>query len=847
MTLALKRIVSAGTIIVMVVAFEYLQPANLRAVVPQPSKARSLNVSQVSAPGAAAAAFVPPTNRAHLDRYCVRCHNDRSRAGGLTLEKLDMEQVGPNAAVWETVVRKLRARAMPPAGLPRPDETTYEALVSSLENALDQAAAAHPNPGRPAIHRLNRTEYTNAIRDLLFLEINAQALLPGDDVTHGFDNSADILTISTSLLERYLAAARRISRLAVGDPSISPVVETYRTPKLLIQADRTSEELPFASRGGMAIRHHFPLDGEYVIRVRLTRTMEEFFPRLSEPQDLEVRLDGQRISSFAIGKDAFSSEGKFLARGARYRGVPTHYEQAADSGLEVRVEVKAGTHVVGVAFRNKRAAIEGFMPEYRPNLCFWGICSIFWPEPPVDVELGVDTVDIGGPYGAVGTGSTKSRQRIFVCRPRDAQSESSCAQQILTTLARRAFRRPVRDTDIRPLLAFYQSGRSVGGFDNGIQKALERLLVDPEFLFRLERDPQNVPHGTAYQLSDVELASRLSFFLWSSIPDDDLLELAERQTLSNPAVLEHQVRRMLADERALALTTNFAAQWLYLRNVRSVTPDTHAFPEFDDNLREAFQQETTLFLASQLQEDRPVMDLFSARYTFVNERLARHYGLPNIYGNHFRRVTFEDDRRAGLLGHGSILTVTSHAHRTSPVLRGKWLLENFMGMPPPAPPPDVPALPENGEGGAMPTSVRERLEQHRKNPTCASCHSTMDPLGFALENFDGLGKWRETSEGGKLVDAVGTLPDGTTFNGPAELRMALRNREYEFARTVTEKLLIYALGRGLEHFDGPAVRRILRESTSANYSWSSIILGIVKSPPFQMRRSPELPVVSNAH
>jgi hypothetical protein len=643
--------------------------------------------------------------------------------------------------------------------------------------------------------------------------------------------------MSTALLERYLAAAGRISRLAVGDGATAPVVETYRVPIELFQDERESEDLPFGSRGGIAIRHHFPVDAEYAIRIRLQRDpVEELFPRLSEPEDLEVRLDGALLNRFSVGKDAFSSEGKFLERKQYADASPTSYEVSADRDLEVRFVAKAGRRIIGVAFVQKRSAIEGFLPEHRPSVCHptW-LCS---GRSRADVELGVDSVDVGGPYNPQGPGDTPSRRRLFVCRPEGIQDEESCAKKILATVARRAVRRPVVDSDVETLLGFYRVGRAAGTFEGGIQKALERLLVDPEFLFRIERDPQDVAPGAAYRLTDLELASRLSFFLWSSIPDEELLQVAQRGELKEFEILERQVRRMLADERASALVTNFAAQWLHLRNMRAVRPDVYAFPEFNENLRRAFQQETMLFLESQLRDDRPITELLTATYTFVNERLAQHYGIPGIYGSHFRRITISDDRRAGLLGHGSILTVTSHAHRTSPVLRGKWLLENVLGAPPPAPPANVPALPENRERRGVATSVRERLEEHRRNPGCITCHAPMDPLGFALENLDGIGKWRD-SDAGKAVDARGTLPDGKTFDGPNDLRLGLLDRPEDFVRTVTEKLLVYALGRGLESYDNPAIRQILREARFEDYRWSAIILGVVRSNPFQMRRAHE--------
>ena len=748
----------------------------------------------------------PSRYRAVLDRYCVTCHNQQLRTAGLMLDTADVAQVSERAELWEKVVQKLRSGAMPPPPRLRPDEDTYDAFASYLESSLDRAAATNPNPGSTeAFHRLNRAEYQNTIRDLLALEIDSRSLLPADDAAFGFDNNADALSFSPVLLERYVSAAAQIGRLAVGDPAIRPAIKTYDASPLRLQDGRMSEELPFGSGGGMAIRHHFPLDGEYVLKVTLQRR------RAREPRQLDVRLDGERVTLFTVG-------------GSRAQG--WQGDNAAADELEVRFPAKAGTHVVGVSFLKRTLAPEGVGPSQLPVGSISGRGT----------ELGVSSVQIGGPYEAGGRGETASRRRIFVCRPANSQDEEPCAEQILATLARRAYRRPVTDDDVETLLGFYTAGRSQGDFDSGIQAALERILVDPEFLFRIIREPSNVAPGTVYRLSDLELASRLSFFLWSSIPDAELLDVAARGELSDPTVLEYQVRRMLANARSDALVSNFAAQWLYLRNMRAVAPDVNTYPEFDDNLRDAFQRETELFIDSQLREDRSVADLLAANYTFVNERLARHYQIPNVYGSRFRRVTLSDGTRGGLLGQGSILTVTSYATRTSPVLRGKWLLENMLGAPPPPPPGDVPELSESGDGG-RPTSVRERMEQHRKDPACASCHTRMDPLGFALENFDAIGKWRTNDEDNAPIDVSGSLPDGSTFQGPAELRDLLLTRREEFVTTVTRKLLTYALGRGLAYYDAPAVRTILREAAPNDYRWSSIILGIAKSAPFQMRRS----------
>jgi hypothetical protein len=762
-----------------------------------------------------------------LNRYCVGCHSEALKTGGLVLEKVDLEHVGDRADLWEKVVRKLRSGSMPPAGVRRPDRATYHAVISQLETSLDEAAARKPNPGRPAVHRLNRAEYTNVIRDLLAIDIDGRALLPSDDSSYGFDNVADVLTLSPTLLDRYMSAARKISRLAVGDPAMRPFVETYALPRNLVQQVRVSDELPFRSRGGTVIRHHFPVDGQYTIKVSLQRTVNTPVIRgLANREQLDVRLDGARLKLFQVGGECVgSSEPRCIKPPGLVQA--SEYERTADANLIIRFPAKAGTRTVGISFVKRTAAApEGPGPVRLPA----GSSSDAFDQ---NAEMGVDSLQIEGPFDVTGAGDTPSRRAIFICQPARAQDEAPCAKQILSNLARRAYRRPVTDQDLQTLLKFYRLG-SKRGFDAGIELALERLLVSPEFLMRVEQDPQGAPPDVPYRISDLELASRLSFFLWSSIPDDELLETAIQGRLRNPDVLEQQVRRMLRDGRSKALVTNFAGQWLYLRNLPVLAPDPELFPDFDRNLRDAFQRETELFLESQLREDRSVVELLSADYTFVNERLAKFYGIPNVYGTHFRRVTLPDDRRAGLLGQASILMVTSYSTRTSPVVRGKWLLENILGSPPPPPPPNVPPLKENGEGGEQPTSVRARLEEHRKNPVCASCHAPMDPLGFALENFDAIGRWR-TTEANTPIDASGAFPDGAKFSGPAEFRKALLGHREEFVATLTEKLLTYALGRGVEYYDMPAIRKIMRDATVDDHRWSSIILGTVRSMPFQMR------------
>jgi hypothetical protein len=754
----------------------------------------------------AAQGSISPDDHALVTRYCVGCHNDRLKTGNLTLDGISVEPIGSAPAVWEKVVRKLRSGAMPPAGRPRPEKAVSDGFAARLEAALDQNAALRPNPGRTGVHRLNRAEYANAIRDLLGLDADVSALLPADDSAYGFDNNADMLTVSTGLLERYLSAASRISRLAVGDTTVKPAVEFYDVSRYLVQDDRVGEDLPFGTRGGLAVRHYFPLDAEYSVRVHLQRRRPG--------QEVDVRLDGQRIKTIVVP--------------ARNRASEEADGPSAEDAMEVRVAVRAGARVLSVSLARKAGVPEGLGPAQLPvaNIAFGGRAG---------AETGIDKIEVGGPFDIQGPGDTPSRRQIFTCRPSSVAGGENCARQILTRLARRAYRRPPAEKDVRRLLEFYKDASTRQGFEAGIQAGLERLLVDPQFLFRVERDARPAGGQNAYRLNDFEIASRLSFFLWSSIPDDELLSAAGRGQLKTPQVLRAQAQRMLADSRSIALVRNFAAQWLYLRNVQAAAPDVNAFPMFDDNLRQAFHRETELFVAGELRDDRSVANLLTADYTYVNERLARHYGIPNVYGSHFRRVTIPDETRRGLLGQGSILMVTSYATRTSPVVRGKWLLENILGAPPPAPPPDVPELPGEGEGGKV-ISMRERMEKHRSNPACASCHAQMDPLGFALENFDAVGRWR-ASEGGATIDASGRLPDGTTFDGPAELRQLLAGRRDEFVRTVIEKMLVYALGRGLEYYDMPTVRRIQRDAGAADYRWSSLIQSIVQSTPFQMRRS----------
>ena len=729
---------------------------------------------------------------------------------------------------------------MPPAGNPRPREATYRAVASWLETEIDTAALASPDPGRGAtFHRLNRAEYHAAVRDLLAVDVDVAELLPADNTfEHGFDNNGDMLSISPDLVSRYLSAARRISRLAVGIPPVGPTVTTYRVHPGLVQDDRQDDLLSFGSRGGIAIRHYFPVDGVYTIRVRLHRNFSDYIIGYAAPQELDVRVDGALVERFrvgdadSVGRMAPLSFAGNIAGDAEWE----YYMNTGDSHLEVRFPAQAGQRTVGVSFVRRLSEGEGVL---QPRNRGYGR----FVDERYDDHAAVEQVAIGGPYTVDGPGDTPSRREIFVCNPEstataeEADDEEACAGRILGRLARQAYRRPVGGGDVDALLGFFRAGRGDGGFDDGIQFALERMLVDPEFLFRIERDPQDVAPGTPYRLGDLELASRLSFFLWSSIPDDELLEAAAGGRLGDPAELERQTRRLLADGRSHALVDNFASQWLRLRNLESQERESADYPEFDENLREAFRRETELFVESTIREDRSLLELLSANYTFVNERLARHYGIRGVYGDRFRRVTLDPDHpRGGLLGHGGLLMVTSYPNRTSPVVRGKWLLETILGAPPPEPPPNVPGLPDRGEQGE-PASVRERLERHRANPACAGCHAPMDPLGFALENFDAIGSWRATSEAGRPIDASATMPSGEAFEGPAGLRRVLLTRGEDFAATVTEKLLAYALGRGLEYTDRPTVRRIVRDAAADDYRWSSIVLGIVKSTPFQWRRA----------
>jgi len=771
-----------------------------------------------------------------LSKYCFTCHNDKRKVGGLVLENKDLTNVGPDADTWEKVVRKLRMGSMPPPGMPRPDLQTTDKFVAELETQLDHEAALHPNPGRTqALHRLNRAEYANAVRDLLGLDADTAALLPPDDAdTQGLDNNASLLSVSPALLDRYLIVARKVSRQALGLPPAGAVTDTFRVPKLAAQEGQEAG-LPFGTRGGTTINYNFPADGQYVIKVRLRRQLYDYIMGLQDAEQLDVRVDGVRVKSFKIGGEDHGPAATESFAGEIF-GNPDweSWAHSADANLEVRLPIKAGPRVVSVAFVGRFTEPE----DAEMHLGGSSRRLLLYDETRTQA---LDSVAIRGPYDASDRGEdTPSLRNVMTCRPRTAAQEEPCARQILSSLARHAYRRPVTAAEVQTLMAFYRDGRKDGDFKTGLQVALSRILTSPNFLFRVEQDPPHAVPGKAYRISDLELASRLSFFLWSSIPDKALLDLAAQGKLHQPAVLDQQVRRMIADPRSKALVDNFAGQWLLLRNIRDASPDQQLFPDFDEELRASMEQETTLFINDQIHRNRSVVELLSARYTFLNERLAQHYGIPGVVGTRFRRVDLPPDSpRGGLLGQGALQIVTSYPNRTSPVLRGKWVLDSLLGTPPPQPPPNVPALKDTGAGG-KPTSVRVRLEEHRKNPVCAACHSSMDPLGFALENFDATGQWR-TVDDGTPVDSSGVLPNGTKFQGPTGLRDALLARKEQFVQAMTQKLLAYALGRQIEAYDMPTVRKVVHNARADDYRWLSIIEGIVKSEPFLLRTAPPGP------
>lgn len=771
---------------------------------PHPRLVLILAATLASAPGLRA----DPPVRDFADTFCVSCHDAGTKKGGLDLSPALAAAPDKNPEVWEKVVRRLRGRSMPPAGRTRPDEAAYAAALTQLETALDRAAAERPTPGRTStLRRLTRTEYQNAVRDLLAVEIDASALLPADEAGHGFDN-VNVGTLSPTLLERYITAAQKVSRLAVGGSGATGG-DTIRIKPDITQEDR-QDGLPFGTRGGAAIRYTFPRTGEYDLRFRLARDRNEHVEGLREPHEMEVLLDRERVKAFPL----------------KPPGPRGH--DAADAHLHLRMTVTAGPHDLGVTFlKNPTDVAETLRQPYA--------AAINTHRSPRSAPA-LFQVSIVGPFDDRGPGDTPSRRRVFVARPASATDEDAAAITILSTLIRRAYRRPVVDADLDRVLPFYRDGRQGADFDAGIESALSAILVSREFLFRVETDPPGLPPNTAYPVSDLALASRLSFFLWGSIPDDELLEVAARGDLGKPADLRRQTRRMLADPKAKALATTFAGQWLHLRNLDSITPDGRLFPDFDDNLRQAFRRETELLFEEVVREDKSVLDLLKSDHAWLNERSAKHYGVPHVVGPHFRKVPLPPgSERGGLLRHGSVLAVTSYATRTSPVIRGKWVLENLLGTPPPPPPPDVPALDDNSVSASLP--VRERLAQHRANAACAGCHNLTDPVGFALENFDAVGRWRAGGDG-RPVDADGGLPDGSAFTGVAGLEANLLKRPEVFAGTLAEKLLTFALGRGVNHHDGPAVRGIVRAAAADGYKFSALVEALVASPPFRMRTSP---------
>ena len=816
---------SGRTILVLACAagLSWMESRTVRAV-------SSLQTTAATTSGSIEPGSIAP--RSVINQYCLGCHNERTKAGGLTLDAVDLDQPDNNTEVLEKIVRKLRGGLMPPAGRPRPERATYDALITRLETELDEAAARHPDVGRTqALHRLNRVEYRNAVHDLLDIDVNVASLLPADDASFGFDNMAGALRVNPSLLERYLTAAQKISRAAVGAPLPAPAVDEFSISDATNQ-DAQADDMPFGTRGGKRLHYHFQQDGEYLFRATLSCGPPSGIGNcdgsggFDDEHQLELTVDGERVKLWSIP--------------------PRPANAANPDGWQVRVPVKAGSRDVTIAFLKPSEAEETewlrqrFMrPIYISNNIGLLAAAIYEPS--------VATLSITGPYNPTGPGDTPSRRRIFTCQPETRDPDGRCARSILLRLARVAYRRPVTEKDVASLLAFFDRNRAEGGdFESSIELAVRRLLVSPEFLFRVERDPAGVAPGTNYRISDLELASRLSFFLWSSVPDEQLLDLAARGRLHDRNVLQAQVRRMLADRRSEALVSNFVGQWLQVRNLEARRPSEPLFPNFDDSLREGFRRETELLFESILREDRGVMELLSADYTFINERLALHYGIPNVKGSHFRRVFLPDERRRGILGQGSVLLVTSHAIRTSPVVRGKWILTNILGTPPPDPPAAVPPLKETEAGERATLSVRELMAQHRKNPVCAACHSMIDPAGFALENFDAVGKWRDTDDTGKTIDATGELPDGARFNGITDFRRALLSQPERFVNTITEKLLTYALGRGLTYRDAPYVRKIRNAAASSNYRMSSIIYGIIQSDPFLMRRAPARAVTSVA-
>ncbi len=773
--------------------------------------------------------------RLTLNQYCVTCHNKTLNTASLMLDKANLQDLSEAPQIWEKVITKLSLRSMPPVGMPRPDESFYKSFTNHLKSELDRLAEINPNPGRGVIaHRLNRTEYTNVVRDLMGVEIDGEEMLPADN-SGGFDNLGDLLSVSPLLLEKYMSAALIVTRLAIGDPDMQVDSQAYTVDPNLLQDKRMDENLPFGSRGGLAVSHRFPVDGEYVLKVRLQNQGGGLIVGLAKPSRLDIRVDGERVKLLTVGGD---NVGIGLGREASDTLPPdvkqSMYERTADEALEVRFPMQAGTHNIQVVFLKENFAWEGVAVP-QPNYENYNRARIketygrAWAEP------SVSNISIEGPYNVTGVGNTVSREKIFVCTPASKAKEEACARQILSHQARLAYRRPVDNADIAPYLGLYRQARMDGSFEVGIRKALEGMLMSSQFLYRIEADPLQVKPGTNYALDDLTLASRLSFFLWSSIPDDELLSVAEQGKLREPAVLEAQVRRLLKDERSASLVNNFAEQWLLLRNLPAAQKSAKVFPDFDEELRQAFYKEVTMFVGSIFDEDRSILDLFRADYSFLNERLARHYGINDVYGNRFRRVTLAKDQR-GLLARAGILSITSYPNRNSTVLRGKWVLDNILSSPPPPPPTVVPALENIVAEPGKTLTLRQRMELHPANPVCAVCHNQMDPIGFGLENYNAVGQWR-TEDEGQPINASGILPSGVKFEGPAQLQEALLRSPEVIANSFTQKLLTYALGRPVEYYDMPAVRHIIHAASDQDYKFSSIVLGVINSTPFQIRRT----------
>ena len=758
--------------------------------------------------------------QALVKQYCAGCHNDRLKSGGFSFAKLDLAHPELNAAQAEKVIVKLQTGMMPPAGAPRPDAATIKGFAAALENAVDAAVAGNVNPGRPALHRLNRTEYSNSIKELLGIDYDAATVLPADDMSHGFDNMSDVLLVSPTLMEAYVRAAGQVSRAAVGDPSTTPGITTYKLPRVFSQV-RHVDGTPMGTRGGIAVKHYFPADGEYNFQVSFYYSgLGAFYGQnLGKGQEIEISVDGERVGVMEL--DPFMKLNTVLKT--------------------PRVKIKAGPHMVAAAFPMKASGpVEDDVAPIEQSLVDVSNANV----PGLTSLPHLHDVGINGPYNVTGVSDYPSRRKIFVCRPAGSADEVGCAKKIIAGLVRQAWRRPAVDADVESMLGYFQQGRNGGDFDSGVRTAIQAIVANPQFVFRFERTPANVRPGSVYRIGDLELASRLAFFLWSAPPDDQLLTLASQGKLKDPNVLEQQVRRMMADARSEALSRNFAGQWLRLQNLKDLQPDDYQFPNYDKNLFDSMRRETEIFFDSLMREDHSAMDILNANFTYVDERLAKHYGIPNVVGPRFRKVAVTDENRLGILGHGSVLALTSVATRTSPVNRGKWVLNVLLGTAAPTPPPNVPPLKENnGDGKAL--SVRERMEAHRENEPCHSCHQIMDPLGFAFDNFDTLGQWR-VKDAGFVIDPSGTLYDGTKVTGPADVRRAILGHSEAFVRGFTSEMLMYGIGRVLEPFDMPAVRAVDREAAKGNYRLSSIVMGIVKSAPFQMRKAEEAAVPASS-